>query len=143
MMRAVFLSILAGSFCSAALAWEEPARGTDLRSDLLGTIRSVVAYDLNPPVEFVVKDLRHDGDLAFGQLEPQRPGGALIEWSSTRLAALEEQEDWYDGLTVFVFFQRLEGHWYVEEYAIGATDVWWAGPPFCDTYKALIPEYCQ
>ena len=129
-------------FCGTAFAWQEPPRGSDLRSDILGAIRSVAAVELNPPLEFIVNDLRHEGDIAFGSLQPQRPGGRAITWDSTAIAERGEPEDWYDGTRIHAFFQRIDGQWYVDDYSIGATDVWWFKSPLCDTYRSIIPEYC-
>lgn len=129
--------------CSQALAWQEPARGSELRNELLSSIRSVVALELNPPIQFVVNDLRHEGDLAYGALQPQRPGGAAITWDSTEMAARGEPEDWYDGTIIHVLFQRIEERWSVHEYSIGATDVWWSQPALCETFAPVIPEYCS
>ncbi|MEM6385345.1 MAG: hypothetical protein AAF718_03815 [Pseudomonadota bacterium] len=127
---------------TVAHAWSEPPRGSELRSEILGAIRSVVAVDLNPPLEFIVNELRQEGDIAFGALQPQRPGGAAITWDSTAIAARGEPEDWYDGTTVHAFVQRVDGAWLVEDYSIGATDVWWFKSPLCANYQRVIPEYC-
>ena len=141
-MLRVALGVLAGVCAGAANAWEEPAHGSQLRSDLLNTARVVAALDLSSPIQFVVHELRHENGLAFATLQPQRPGGAPIVWSSTQLAAKGEQEDWYDGTRMHVFLHQQSGHWYVQHYSIGATDAWWHGGPSCDTYRAVIPEYC-
>ena len=55
---------------NAAQAWEEPARGTELRRDLLDTVRVVAALDLSAPIEFVVREVRHDSGVAFASLQP-------------------------------------------------------------------------
>ncbi|MEL7151863.1 MAG: hypothetical protein AAGK71_14090 [Pseudomonadota bacterium] len=135
-------ALAALSFVTSANAWSEPPRGSELRSDILTAIRSVSATELNPPLEFIVNELRHDGDLAFGSLQPQRPGGAPITWDSTAIAERGEPEDWYDGTAIHAFFRRIEGQWYVDDYSIGATDVWWFKSPLCATYQRIIPEYC-
>ena len=137
------LAVWFGLAAQTAWGWEEPARGTELRSDLLNTVRVVAALKLNAPIEFVVHELRHENGLAFAALEPQRPGGAPIEWASTRLAASGESDAFYDSLTMHVFLLQKGRHWYVQDYSIGATDVWWHGTSLCDTYIAVIPEYCQ
>ncbi|MGR3513010.1 MAG: hypothetical protein ACU0GG_09615 [Paracoccaceae bacterium] len=130
------------SLVTSAVAWSEPPRGSDLRSDILTAIRTVAATELNPPLEFIVSELRHEDDIAFGTLQPQRPGGAPIVWDSTAIAERGEPEDWYDGTTIHAFLRQIEGDWYVDDYSIGATDVWWFKSPLCETYKRIIPEYC-
>ncbi len=142
-LRPVAMSALAMACVSVpASAWEEPPRGSELRASILSAIRSVAATELNPPLEFIVNDLRHDGDIAFAALQPQRPGGGVIRWDSTAIAARGEPEDWYDGTAIHAFFIRTNGAWYVDDYSIGATDVWWYQSPLCDTYRRIIPEYC-
>lgn len=142
-MRLTCLALLFGLASTAASAWVEPPRGSDTRGDLLGAIRALAAYDLSPPVEFVVSDLRQEGNIAFGILQPQRPGGAAIPWRDTRFAARGDTRDMFDGMTIHVFFQRFGEHWYVKDYSIGATDVWFAVPQICQTFQPVIPEFCQ
>ena len=48
-----------------ALAWQEPARGTPLRADLMDAIRPLLEWNLGAPVEIVVHQLRVEGDLGF------------------------------------------------------------------------------
>ncbi|MEM7720239.1 MAG: hypothetical protein AAF222_13650 [Pseudomonadota bacterium] len=139
-MRAI---ALACCLATPAAAWEEPPRGSQLRGDILGAIRTVAAMELNPPLEFIVNDLRHEGDIAFGTLQPQRPGGAPIAWDSTAIAERGEPEEWYDGTTIHAFLRRVDGAWYVDDFSIGATDVWWFQSPLCTTYQAIIPEFCS
>ena len=122
--------------------WSEPPRGSDLRSAILGAIRTVAVVDLNPPLEFIVDELRHDGDIAFGALQPQRPGGGFITWDSTAIAERGEPEEWYDDTTVHAFLERVDGEWMVVDHSIGATDVWWFQSPLCDRFARIIPEYC-
>lgn len=142
MRLAVALSLSIAA--SPALAqWSEPPRGSDLRSAILSAVRTVAEVDLNPPIEFIVNELRHDGDVAFGALQPQRPGGRAIDWDSTAIAERGEPEEWYDGTTVHAFLERVDGQWTVVDHSIGATDVWWFQSPLCETFKSVIPEYCE
>lgn len=62
-----------------AAAWEVPARGSALRSDLMDAARPHAEWMLGAPVEFVVTELRVSGDLALAMLVPQRPGGGAID----------------------------------------------------------------
>lgn len=127
---------------TAASAWTEPLRGSETRAALMSSLRTIVAMDLSPPVQFVVSDLRRDGNIAFGMFDPQRPGGGQIPWSDTGFAARGLSRDGFDNLGIQAFFEWIDGHWYVRDYAIGATDVWWYQSSLCDTYKRIIPEFC-
>ena len=139
-MRLLALFLLFAA--TQAIAWEEPARGTDERKDMLNAIRPLAEADLSPPVEFVVSTLRVKGDVGFATLQPQRPGGAPILWKETRLAAKGEKADWYDGTTLHVLYQRIDGEWTVRDHSIGATDVWWSAPEACAIFAAVTPEFC-
>ena len=143
MRTGLFLVCLLASFGTAASAWEEPPRGSELRMQLLDTARAIAAYALSPPVEFVVSTLRQQDGRAFGTLQPQRPGGAEIPWESTRYARNGDQQEWFDGQTMHVLLKEVDGEWYVEDYSIGATDAWWSSSELCNEYQSVIPEYCQ
>ncbi len=142
-MKALALALITGLAATVANAWQEPARGSELRSELLNALRTVVALELNAPIEFVVNDLRHEQGVAFASLLPQRPGGRPIAWANTNMADRGDSQDWYDGYTVHAFLRQIEGHWYVEDYSIGATDVWWHRSALCESYRAVIAEYCR
>ena len=47
----------------SANAWEEPARGTALRGNLMDAVRPHAEWVLGAPVIFVVNDLRVSGDV--------------------------------------------------------------------------------
>jgi len=142
-MRLAFPLILAFTATPSFAQWSEPPRGSELRSEILGAVREVAAVDLNPPLEFIVDQLRRDGDIAFAMLQPQRPGGGSIRWDSTAIAERGEPEEWYDGTVIHAFLQRIDGTWGVVDHSIGATDVWWAEQTICETFESVIPEYCQ
>lgn len=72
---AILTSIFLAATASAE-GWYEPKRGSDERSALMDAIRPHVEWQLGQPIQFVVGDLRVSGDVAFGVLNPQRPGGA-------------------------------------------------------------------
>ena len=66
-----------------ALAWDTPARGTQLRSDLMNAIRPAVEADLGAPVIFVVQDLRYAGNVAFAALDPPVAKARISSTDST------------------------------------------------------------
>jgi hypothetical protein len=57
--------------------------------------------------------------------EPQRRGGKPINGRTY----FPEMWDNMDGLTVTAIFRRVNGRWKLMDSAIGATDVWFCGPP--------------
>ncbi|MEL6767806.1 MAG: hypothetical protein AAFP17_11555 [Pseudomonadota bacterium] len=126
-----------------AAAFQTPAWGTPLRRALMDAVRPIVERDLGAPVRFVVRELRVQGDLGFGWLEPQRPGGRPIVFEDTPLADLSRGSGAVDGTTVHAFYRRENGAWVVYEWSIGATDVWWSADDTCDEFRAVIPEYCS
>ena len=112
-----------------------PAPGTAARADLLDTLRVAVGLQLGGPVEFVVDDLRVDGDRAFALVTARRPGGGAIDLAQTPLhlrdgRPLEE----IDGPAVAAYLYRAAGDWYVDAFTVGATDAWWLSGPDCAVF---------
>ena len=129
---------------SPALAWQEPPRGSDLRADLMDAIRPIMEWDLGPPVEFVVHQLRVDGDRAFVSAHAQRPGGTQIDLTTTPMAQRGHYDPHVsDGSTVQALLQRSGRMWVPVHLAIGATDVWYASTEFCPGWGGVLPEFCN
>ncbi|MEO0750932.1 MAG: hypothetical protein AAFY25_03950 [Pseudomonadota bacterium] len=135
-------SVLFLATASVAQAWEVPARGTPTRAALMDAIRPTAEDLLGAPVQFVVYDLRRSGNVAFGMLHAQRPGGVEIDHASTPAVRRGEMEAWEDVTDAQVFYRRADSGWVVEHYAFGATDVWFATEPFCTQYRAVISDFC-
>jgi hypothetical protein len=128
----------------AALAWDEPARGTELRADLMDALRPMAEWDLAPPVEFVVLDLRVAGAVAFASVYAQRPGGAPIDMHDTPLIRRGDIDpEIVDGATIQALLQRAGRMWVPVHFAIGATDVWYAHEGFCPIWGSVLPEICD
>ena len=143
----VFLG-LAGLLClfqgDMAMAWEEPKRGTRTRAALMEAIRPHAAWMLGAPIEFVVHDLRRDGDLAFASVWPQRPGGGAIDPAGTpgvRRGQLDAE--FMDGIAMQVLYQKSGDTWVAVHWAIGAADVWYSWTPICDIWRPVIAEACR
>lgn len=68
---------LAGGIASAA-DWTEPQRGTAERAAMMDALRPHAEWLFGAPVQFVVNDLRRYGDLGYGAVTAQRPGGGAI-----------------------------------------------------------------
>jgi len=130
-------------FASASYGWEEPARGTSDRSELMDAIRPHIEWSLGAPIEFVISELRVSEDVAFASLAPQRPGGGKIDLYSTPGHLRGElYPDQMDGTSVSVLYRKLRNTWVAVHFAIGATDVWFASPDYCGDYQGVIPEFC-
>ena len=128
---------------SASYAWDEPARGTADRSELMDAIRPHIEWSLGAPIEFVIDQLRVSENVAFASLAPQRPGGGIIDLYSTP-GYLQGglYPDQMDGTSVSVLYRKSRNTWVAVHFAIGATDVWFASPDYCVQYQPVIPEFC-
>lgn len=135
--------LFAPSFATAGEDYHAPARGSATRAALMDAIRPHVEWNLGQPVEFVVSELRVSNDIGFAILEPQRPGGKAIRLADTPMfRRLGGDVDMIDGTTVYVLYQLSGATWVAVHWAIGPTDVWWADPEFCVTFRAVTPEAC-
>lgn len=134
--------LLAGS--AMAQAWTEPARGTDLRADLMDAVRPHIEWAVGTDVQFVVWDLRVAGDVAFASLLAQHPGGGEIDMYDTPAAARGEIDpEVGDGATVQALLQRSGRTWVAVHFGISSTDAWWHYEGFCPIWASVIPEVCQ
>lgn len=127
-----------------ALAWEEPARGSALRGDLMDALRPHAEAIFGAPVVFVVQELRVDGDVAFGMLRPVRPGGGEIVYDDLAPEYREyEERDYWNGPDMQVLYELSGRTWVATHQVQGATDAWWADPVFCPKWHPVIVEYCS
>lgn len=129
-------SLLAGPALAHGVV--EPGRGSALRRQILDALRPSVVRDLGAPIEFVVSQMRVAGAVCFTQVECQRPGGRPIDLARTPLAQRQDLS-LIDGTRTEAFLFRTAGRWQVEDYAVGATDLWWSDPRFCTRYRAVMP----
>lgn len=115
----------------------EPERGSDERTAILDSARPIMEVRVGAPVEFSVRHMRVADGWAFAILDPQRPGGKEIDLSKTLIA---EEMEYRDGPGLFVLLREVDGYWYVVDFAIGPTDVYWLGQPLYDQLpKGLLP----
>jgi hypothetical protein len=126
------MHLIAGllSLASPAVAAAEPAHAVGisdpLRRTLLDALRPVIEQDLGQPVIFLVTTLRVEGDWAYAALAPRTIDGAPIDFARTRHAE-RWREAMLDGDTIDALLRNDGGAWRVRSYAIGSTDVAWAG----------------
>ncbi|MFZ7091527.1 hypothetical protein [Primorskyibacter sp. 2E233] len=109
----------------------------------MSAIRPHIEWAVGAPVEFVIWDLRVDGDVAFASVMAQRPGGGVIDMAQTPAARREEIDPTVgDGATVQALLQKSGNVWVATHHAIGATDAWWFWDEFCPIWHSVIPEAC-
>ena len=121
----VFLAATAAIFSWPALAltFREPAKGSAERAAIMDTLRPAVEAEMRGPVEFVVTTIRVTPNWAFVQVEPQRPGGGVIDPEETGFAG---DTDMMDGLTVYGLMGFQAGRWNLIDHMVGPTDVGYA-----------------
>lgn len=105
---------------SASYAWDEPARGTADRSELMDAIRPHIEWDLGAPIEFVIDQLRVSENVAYASLAPQRPGGGIIDlYSTPGYLRGEFYPDQMDGTSVSVLYRKLRNTWVAVHFSVG------------------------
>lgn len=127
----------------SAAAWSEPARGTDLRADLMDAMRPHAEWQLGAPLVFVVNSLRVQGDIGFASLTAVRPGGGDIDLFRTpahERGLLDPK--FMDGASFQVLYRRSGRVWVAQHWVLGATDVWWSTPEFCLDWNDVIADVC-
>lgn len=141
--QVVSTGMLAVFFATTSAAWEEPQRGSDDRKGLMDAIRPHIEWSLGSPVQFVVGQLRVDGDVGYASLMPQRPGGAAIDLvAAPGVQRGELEPEFMDGTRIDVLYRKQRATWVAVHFSIGATDAWFATPDYCKEYSAVIPEFC-
>lgn len=143
--RSVGTLLIWAALAGGAIAreWSEPARGGALRKALMDALRPHAEWALGAPVQFVVHDLRVVGEVGFGVLMPQRPGGGMIDPAHTPMVQRGGTDaSILDGVAMQVLYVRSGETWVALHWAIGATDVWWADPALCPTFSQVLPQLC-
>lgn len=137
---AAALALWAGAV--AAQGWSEPARGSTERRAIMDALRPFATQLFGAPVEFVVRDLRVAGDVAFAAVAAQRPGGGAIDVARTpgwATGYFLPEGDWTYGQALL---WRGGAGWVVDDWLFGATDVWWSEPRYCAAYRPVIADVC-
>jgi hypothetical protein len=99
-----------------------------MRKPLLDALRPAVERDLGQPVQFVVTTLRRQSDWAFAVVTPQAKDGSKIDYLKTRHAQ-RIRDGMFDGGYVQALLRQEGGRWVVKDFAVGPTDVYYAGWP--------------
>jgi hypothetical protein len=129
---------------SPAVAWETPTRGSSDRKELMDAIRPQAEEALGAPVEFVVKEMRVSGNLAFVMVWPQRPDGGKIDLYTTPLALEDDYfPHFYEGSRIDALLEKSGDTWVAKKFVIGVMSDWWSDPGYCSDFAAVIPETCN
>ena len=137
----VFLAFLAAG---PAFGWSEPARGSADRTGMLDALRPHATWALGGPVEFMVGQLRMEGNLGFVTVSPQRPGGGVIDPQTTPMALRDpDGAAFMDGVDMQALLEKSGDTWVAVHWAIGATDVWFIAPELCAAYRVVLTTYCE
>jgi hypothetical protein len=143
----VLLAAAAALACgkdATAQRYVTPEQGSAERRDLLDALRPLAVWSFGAPIEFVVLDLRLAGDVAFASVEAQRPGGGAIDIALAPIVARDgEEPGLIDGPRLQALMQKSGDMWVPVQHSVGPTDVWYSWPPYCETWAAVLPEYCD
>lgn len=127
MIRRAVLGLIAGlavAQSAQAQAIRRPARGSELRAELMDALRPSFEEATGGPVEFVVRKLAVFGPWAYAEVSAQRPGGGRIDWRRTRFRD-EVAAGAFDPAASMALLRLGPGGWSVVELAFGPTDVAW------------------
>lgn len=128
---------------SPVFAWDTPQRGTQTRADIMSAIRPQTEWIFGAPVEFVISDLRVQGDVAFVSVLAQRPGGGQIDlYNAPGTRRGEYDPEYSDGSSIQALLQKSGSVWVATHHIIGATDAWWFWDEYCPIWHSVIPEAC-
>lgn len=143
-MRYAALVLTLCASAATAQGYTEPARGTELRADLMDAIRPHAEWALGAPIQFVVRDLRVAGDVAFASLMAQRPGGGEIDMARTPQARRSGYDPNLDHEASIQALLRKSGDvWVAVHHGISPTDVWWSWDAYCPVWGPVLPEFCR
>jgi hypothetical protein len=95
------------------------------RTALDAAVATNLAVDLGQPVSLRIDHARVDGDWAWVIAQPSQPGGAPIDWSTTRYAEANNLGMLDGGGTTYTLLQRANGAWTVKDFVVGPTDAPW------------------
>ena len=127
----------------------EPARGSETRKALMDALRPHAEWELGRPgavrgAGFAAgpgTGIALSGRLCRGGRAA--PGGKKIDIRQTPgFVRGHLDPEYMDGTSLQALYRKVGNTWVAVHWAVGATDVWYAAPIFCEEYFAVIPEYC-
>lgn len=105
----------------------EPPAGSPLRKAVLDAMRPYTERDLGPPIQYVIKGMNVEGNIAFVSATPQRLNGQKIDWRRFPFHRTMQAGGMSDEVAALLRFEN--GVWRVKEYEFGFTDVVWMDWP--------------
>lgn len=102
-----------------------PKPGSAERKSIMDALRKVVVPKVRQTVVFKVDSLRSTGAAAFLIGTPQRPDGKPLDYKGTIFADSIREGVFGGGVEALLLKKR--GRWIVDEWNLGATDVWYEG----------------
>lgn len=148
-LRALAILLVLFTASVARADFIEPPRGSADRKALMDALRPHAEWVLGKPVEFVVDELRLargqglPNPVAFAMVRAQRPGGGRIDLANTPGVARGDYDPGFmDGSSFQALYRKVGDTWVAVHWVVGATDVWWYDPVFCEDYFAVLPEVC-
>ncbi|MCI2399208.1 hypothetical protein [Aliiroseovarius subalbicans] len=124
-------------------SFEEPARGSVTRADILSALRPHAEWDFGAPVEFVVGEMRVAGDVAFAMVGAQRPGGEQIDIFTAPVTLRGETDPQAgNGTTMEALMQKSGRMWVAVHIGINSSEGWWYDQQYCPIWAEVIPDAC-
>lgn len=112
--------------CVASFAQKAYAPAGAERTAILECLRTKVSASVKKrPVKFVVRHLKAQNGWAFMSGRCVKPDGSDFDYKGTQFEAAIQQgifDDW-----VCALMKKVKGKWQIKAWALGATDVPWAG----------------
>ena len=138
----MLLTLVAGT--ASAADWTVPQRGTAERKAMMDALRPHAEWLFGAPVKFVAHDLRRAGNVGYGALKAQRPGGKAINiFDTPGYQRGEVYVDPGDPVEFHVLYKKSGDTWVAVHWSSGATDVWFSWEPLCREYRPVIAEFCR
>lgn len=147
MKQLILAGVLMVTAAGGALAqsWKEPARGTQVRKDMMSAIRPIAEWRLGAPVQFVIRELRVAGDVGYGKVYAQRPGGGAIDLATTPMSLRQGGayfEEWEEPV-MDVLYQKSGNMWVAVDWTLISNEAWWDTPDHCAVFGPVLPEWCR
>jgi hypothetical protein len=127
-MRMLIVAVIAlSSACSPPPA--APSASTPTASEqsaaMLAALTPVIATEIGQPVRLEPKQVNVQGEWAWVWVQPHRPDGGAIDWSTTALASRYENGVMDESGGAYALLKQENGAWRVVTHVIAPTDVAW------------------
>jgi hypothetical protein len=132
--KSLFSLLVVAIFATVSLAQKvyTPEKGSAERTAILSALRVPVEKELKQKIQFSVEEFKSNGTWAFLSGDPQNMSGGKPNYKKTPYQEAINS-DMFDN-NFFALLKKTGGKWKVMTYAIGCTDVCYAG--WWKKYKA-------